>query len=105
MSPITVPIERILLAHPQHHAEPCFALHHPSVSISSLFKRKRLDHRTDILKDAPFTVSGSTTRYNRDIFRDGQFPYFGTYVGTPITIFGRVFTSSRRDRERAPCHP
>ena len=37
----------------------------------------------------PFTVSGSTTRYNRDIFRDGQFPYFGTYVGTPITIFGR----------------
>jgi Tachylectin/Trypsin len=37
----------------------------------------------------PFSVSGSTTRYNRDIFRDGQFPYFGTYIGTPITIFGR----------------
>lgn len=37
----------------------------------------------------PFSVSDSTTRYNRDIFRDGQFPYFGTYVGTPITIFGR----------------
>src|SRR5258708_496081 len=37
----------------------------------------------------PFSVGGSTTRYNRDIFRDGQFPYFGSYLGTPVTIFGR----------------
>jgi hypothetical protein len=38
---------------------------------------------------APFAVNGSTTNYNRDIFRDGQFPYFGSYLGTPVTIFGR----------------
>ncbi|MEP7147542.1 MAG: tachylectin-related carbohydrate-binding protein [Acidobacteriota bacterium] len=38
---------------------------------------------------APFSVGGSTTNYNRDIFRDGQFPYFGTPVGVPIMIFGR----------------
>ncbi len=37
----------------------------------------------------PFLVQGSTTNYNRDIFRDGQFPYFGTPVGVPIMIFGR----------------
>src|SRR5947209_3724799 len=37
----------------------------------------------------PFSVRGSTTSYNRDIFRDGQFPYFGTPVGVPIMIFGR----------------
>src|SRR3984893_1721398 len=36
----------------QHHAEPCFALHHASVSIGSLFERNRLDHRADILQDA-----------------------------------------------------
>src|SRR5260370_5930659 len=35
----------------QHHAEPCFALHHASVSIGSLFERKCLDHRTDIFQD------------------------------------------------------
>lgn len=37
----------------------------------------------------PFSVRGSNTNYNRDIFRDGQFPYFGTPVGVPIMIFGR----------------
>jgi hypothetical protein len=37
----------------------------------------------------PFSVNGSTTSYNRDIFRDGQFPYFGSYLGTPVTVFGR----------------
>ena len=37
----------------------------------------------------PFTVRGSTTNYNRDIFRDGQFPYFGTPVAVPIAIYGR----------------
>ncbi len=36
----------------QHHAEPRFALHHAGVSIGSLFERKCLDHRADILKDA-----------------------------------------------------
>src|ERR1700741_3427399 len=36
----------------EHHAEPCFALHHASVSISSLFERNCLDHRADILQDA-----------------------------------------------------
>ena len=36
----------------QHHAKPCFAVHHASVSISSLFERKCLDHRADILQDA-----------------------------------------------------
>src|SRR5882724_7853185 len=36
----------------EHHAEPCFALHHASVSISSLFERKCLDHGPDILQDA-----------------------------------------------------
>src|SRR6185503_4057808 len=41
-----------LVGHRQHHAEPCFALHHAGVTISSLFERKCLDHRTDILQDA-----------------------------------------------------
>jgi hypothetical protein len=36
----------------QHHAEPCLALHHASVSIGSLFERSCLDHRADILQDA-----------------------------------------------------
>src|SRR4029077_16340641 len=38
--------------HRQNYSEPCFALHHASVSIDSLFKRKRLDHRPNILQDA-----------------------------------------------------
>ena len=37
----------------------------------------------------PFSVHGSTTNYNRDILRDGQFPYFGNTVGVPIAVFGR----------------
>ncbi|MEO6365673.1 MAG: trypsin-like serine protease, partial [Luteimonas sp.] len=37
----------------------------------------------------PFAVRGSTTRYNRDIFRDGQFPYFGQLSPVPLMIFGR----------------
>src|SRR5882672_2540798 len=36
----------------QHHAEPRFALHHASVGISSLFERKCLDHRADVLQNA-----------------------------------------------------
>src|SRR4030095_9349149 len=36
----------------QHHAEPRFALHHASVSISSLFHRNCLDQRADILQNA-----------------------------------------------------
>src|SRR5882724_12535909 len=36
----------------QYHAEACFALHHARVRIGSLFERKSLDHRTDILQDA-----------------------------------------------------
>src|SRR5262244_1785403 len=36
----------------QHHAEPGFAFHHSSVSISGLFEGKCLDHRVDILHDA-----------------------------------------------------
>lgn len=39
--------------------------------------------------DRPFTVNGSTTNYIRDIFRDGQFPYFGQLVPIPITAYGR----------------
>jgi len=35
----------------QHHAEPCFALHHASVSISSLFERNCFNHRADTLED------------------------------------------------------
>src|ERR1700730_6567473 len=36
----------------QHQAELCLALHHASVSISSLFERSCLDHRADILQAA-----------------------------------------------------
>jgi hypothetical protein len=35
----------------QHHAKPCFALDHASVSISSLFERNCLDHRANVLQD------------------------------------------------------
>src|SRR5262245_16137542 len=34
----------------QHHAEPGFAFHHSSISISGLFERECLDHRADILR-------------------------------------------------------
>jgi hypothetical protein len=34
-------------------------------------------------------VRGSISNYNRDVFRDGQFPFFGTPVGVPIMVFGR----------------
>jgi hypothetical protein len=39
--------------------------------------------------DMPFTVNGSNRNFNRDIFRDGQFPYFGQLVPVPIKAFGR----------------
>jgi hypothetical protein len=39
--------------------------------------------------DQPFKVNGSTRNFNRDIFRDGQFPYFGQLVPVPIKVFGR----------------
>ena len=42
----------MLLAHLQHHAEPCLALHHASVSIGSLFEGNGLDHRANILQNA-----------------------------------------------------
>ena len=45
-------IERRLMGHGQHHAEPCLALHHASVTIGRLVKRSRFDHRANILKDA-----------------------------------------------------
>jgi len=35
----------------QHHAEPCFAVHHSSKSIGGPFERKCLDHRTYILQN------------------------------------------------------
>src|SRR5437899_9509131 len=35
----------------QHHAKPCLAFHHPSVSIRSLFERNCFDHRPNILED------------------------------------------------------
>lgn len=39
--------------------------------------------------DMPFTVQGSNRNFIRDIFRDGQFPYFGTLVPVAIKAFGR----------------
>src|ERR1044072_5265974 len=39
--------------------------------------------------DKPFTVGGSNTKFIRDIFRDGQFPYFGQLAPVPIKAFGR----------------
>ncbi len=38
---------------------------------------------------APFTVNGATTGYQRLVFLDGQFPYFGEPVGAQLLIFGR----------------
>ena len=40
-----------LLPCDQHHPESRFPLHHPGVSISSLFERKCLDHGSDILQN------------------------------------------------------
>lgn len=39
--------------------------------------------------NAPFSLYGSTTGYNRLIFQDGQFPYFGSVAGANILICGR----------------
>ncbi|MGZ8920206.1 MAG: tachylectin-related carbohydrate-binding protein [Limisphaerales bacterium] len=36
----------------------------------------------------PFTVNGTTTGYNRPIWKD-QYPYFGQLVPIPILVFGR----------------
>jgi hypothetical protein len=47
----------------QNHTEPCFALHHASVSISSLFERNSLDHRADILEDAEGEGVLATVRF------------------------------------------
>src|SRR5580692_798320 len=35
----------------QHHAEPCFSLHHARIGVRSLFKGSCLDHRANILED------------------------------------------------------
>jgi len=43
---------RSFLTGDQHHAESCFALHHASVGVCSLFERKCLDHLTDSLQNA-----------------------------------------------------
>ena len=37
----------------------------------------------------PIMVGGSTARYSRLIFQDGQFPYFGEPVGANLLAFGR----------------
>jgi hypothetical protein len=37
----------------------------------------------------PFIVQGSATLYNRETFRDGQFPYWGEEVPVLIKVFGR----------------
>ncbi len=39
--------------------------------------------------DTPFSVRGGTNNVSRLIFQDGQFPYFGTYSGAQIIVFGR----------------
>lgn len=45
----------------------------------------------------PFERNGSTTNFNRGIFQEGQFPYFGTPVGVPIMVFGRgIYQFSRK---------
>ena len=46
----------------------------------------------------PFTVNGSTTNYIRDIFRDGQFPYFGQLTPVPITAYGRGIVRFAQNR-------
>jgi hypothetical protein len=38
---------------------------------------------------APFAVHGSTTDYQRLVFQDGQFPYFGEPTGAQLLVFGR----------------
>src|SRR5437016_5294216 len=50
--PIRISESKVLLSCDQHHAEPCFAFDHASVSISSLLERKCLDHWADVLQDA-----------------------------------------------------
>ena len=36
-----------------------------------------------------FAVNGATTGFDRLIFTDGQFPYFGVTIDVPIHVFGR----------------
>src|ERR1700730_6549598 len=54
----------------QHYAEPCFALHHASVSISGLFERRCLDHWADIRLDAEgqrvLTINGGAGKASVD---------------------------------------
>jgi Tachylectin/Trypsin len=71
-----------------------------SVTITSAWKNAEERHSIRIIRfrpvdvaiirlDNPFTVAGSNRKFIRDIFRDGQFPYFGQLVPIPITAFGR----------------
>ena len=71
-----------------------------SVTITAAWKNAQERHSIRIIRfrpidvailrlDKPFTVDGSTTKFIRDIFRDGQFPYFGQLVPIPIKAFGR----------------
>jgi hypothetical protein len=50
----------------------------------------------------PFSVRGSTTNFIRDIFRDGQFPYFGQLSPVPIKIFGRGINRFARSVNGVP---
>lgn len=38
---------------------------------------------------SPFVIGGTTTGFNRLIFQDGQFPYFGEPVGASIILMGQ----------------
>jgi hypothetical protein len=52
--------------------------------------------------DTPFSVRGSTTGFNRNIFRDDQFPYFGQLSPVPIMIFGRGINQFARISNGVP---
>ncbi len=71
-----------------------------SVTVTAAWKNAQERHSIRIIRfrpadvaiirlDQPFIVDGSTTSLIRDIFRDGQFPYFGQLTPVPIKAFGR----------------
>ena len=45
----------------------------------------------------PFKVRGAINNVSRLIFQDGQFPYFGTYEGAQILVFGRGISTFARN--------
>jgi hypothetical protein len=81
----------------QHHSESCFALHHASVSISRLFQRGCLDHRS---------IFSSTLAISPDVAVENQNRVVDAAAGIAMETTERDMnaqTSDRAEQRAALC--